>query len=280
MAEPIVIRKDMHKSARILKGSNLLFAANDAVCPLVLYELAKVSKQVPIIFLNGDTEACNIFALQGFTKGRNYLVTDTGTWKTNYIPFNYRVYPFMLVSTTDTKQKVLCIHKDNHLLSFDKTVDANDLFQADGEPTLYLIKILKLLNTLEESKKITQAAIDVIRSFDLFDELNLKIKHTDTERSIKGLWKINQKKFEELNQKRLMDLMNVKALDLIYAHLFSLDNLSDLAKRTQQNTAKTKLLEDFPSNSKISLKDRVVEKQKVENKKELDDLVKNLLIDD
>jgi hypothetical protein len=273
MAEPIVIRKDIHKSARILNGGNLLFAASDTVCPLVLLELAKVSKQAPIIFLNAETEECSVFALQGFTEGRNYFVNEIGSWKANYIPFHYRVYPFMLVSTADTGQKVLCIHKDNHLLSFDKMVDANDLFQADGEPTPYLTNILKLLNTLEESKKITQAAIDTIRSFDLLDELDLKIKRPDTEQSINGLWKINQKKFGELDQKQLMDLMNVKALDLIYAHLFSLDNLSDLAKLTQPNTAK-------PSNSNISLKDRAVEKQKVENKKELDDLVKNLLIDD
>ena len=134
------------------------------------------------------------------------------------------------------------------------------------------------MKSIEENKITTQKAVDLIQEFELLEELNIKIKMTESEQKIKGLWKIDEKKFMSLDEKALLKLRESRALDLIYGHLFSLDNLSTLATLSGDSGIGATNASEIESNK--SLKERAIQKQEVEDKKELDNLVKNLLIDD
>ena len=77
----------------------------------------------------------------------------------------------------------------------------------------------------------------------------------------------------DLDKDRLHNLLGTNALQLIYAHLFSIHSLVDLANLNLKER-------QVEVSSAESLKDRAVKKQKAEDKKQLDNLVKNLLIED
>ena len=282
MSELVVLNKVEHKNANITAPSNgtgsWLFAKNDSLCPIVLLELRKLIKHYTLVFINSDIKAFSIYALLSFTKDNNKFVTETGEWKVDYIPSHYRKYPFVLANQPGSEAKVLCVEKNNTILSLTETSNGRPLFNENSEPTEHLSKILEFMKSIEENKITTQKAVDLIQEFELLEELNIKIKMTESEQKIKGLWKIDEKKFMSLDEKALLKLRESRALDLIYGHLFSLDNLSTLATLSGDSGIGATNASEIESNK--SLKERAIQKQEVEDKKELDNLVKNLLIDD
>ena len=90
-----------------------------------------------------------------------------------------------------------------------------------------------------------------------------------------GLKKINVEKLKGLTQENLYELNQTGGLDISFASIFSLNNIENLRSLIIN---KTKSSEENKTTK--SIRDVTIEKQKKEKKVEMDNLVKNLLLDD
>ena len=81
---------------------------------------------------------------------------------------------------------------------------------------------------------------------------------------------VNKEKFNGITNDQFLELKDTGAVPIIYGHLSSLFALPRLAGKTEGTGV----------DSKKTLVDRTKEKQAAASKKDVDNLVQNLLIDD
>jgi hypothetical protein len=213
-------------------------------------------------------------AIQGLLPDTNLFVDPSGSWLSKYVPALYRLKPFVLAARDGEKDKVVCLEANSLLISQDNTLKGNKLFTDTNEPSDYFKKIIEFLKNFELSRQATEKAIKTIMTADLFEPWDIKIKLKDKTQDINGFWKINASKLKQLDGTSLSDLNRSNAFDLIYSHFFASDGFYSLSALKYSNAQGA----NVPTEE--SLKDRALNKKKAENKKDLDNLVKNLLIEE
>lgn len=270
MSKNTILNKKEHADYKLVRGFNYNFCKSEPLCQVVMAELALAGSQAPIVFLKTPEEKFNLYAMQGFTAGSNYFVGQDGTWNSKYIPAKYRQYPFNLVSDPKNGNKVVCFDEDSNLVLKTPDADSVSLFEGDQKPSEFLDKTIKFLIEYETSRIQTESAISQIEATGLFEPWNLKLKTESDEKAINGLWTIKKSLLNTLSGSQLEALQKVNAIELIYAHLFSLTKVQDLMALNKPQEKQ----------HKPSLKEQALEKQKESSDKELDSLVHNLLQED
>jgi hypothetical protein len=273
MVKLIPLDNKKHKQHKVEVNTNFSFAQNDHLCSIMLGELAQVVSQSPIVFAKNDESHHELCALQGLDQKQNCFVSSKGLWKTTYIPARYRAYPFALAIEAKSKNKILCFRDDTNLILDNSLSKGTLLFNDDSSPSDHTKRIFEFLNALDQSQKKTAFAVSTIVEADILEDWPLKVKVGSAEKIIGGLKKINFEKFHSLTDKKLAGLKNAGSLPIMYAHSFSLSTIEKLGKL---------LSEDGPSTTSeyTSHKDRALAKKTIEDKKEVDNLVQNLLLDD
>lgn len=273
MTQLITISRDTHIKSKILPLKSFEFAKNLTLCPIFIEECSNIMSQSPIVFTKYDTGDFLVCSLLGLLPNANAFVTSEGTWKTPYyIPAIFRSYPFSIRKTKDDKD-VLCVDNTQKLLSDGSSANGESLFNEDGSNSDYLNKVVALLKAIERETSKVKAALNLIVSLDLLEEWDVTVKGKDKEQKLKGLWKVSKQKLYELDEKSFCSLREHSTMDLIFSHLFSLNNLTVVGNLSNQDNQTS--IGVAPS-----LKDRAISKQKTETALELDSLVKNLLLDD
>src|SRR5690606_2302938 len=107
MAELTVISRENHANKRWKRYTSYLFAATEAVAPLVAQELPRACLVLPIGAVQTQNGSQPV-AAQGLPPGKNLFVAPAGRWIRPYVPAAYRGYPFVLANTQDGK-RVLCV---------------------------------------------------------------------------------------------------------------------------------------------------------------------------
>jgi hypothetical protein len=259
-----------HSLHSIKPTSDFSFTKNDNLCTVLLAELNNLVGQSPIVFAKNKTADYELCSLQGLEADKNYCVSQSGLWKVNYIPARYRAYPFVMATETKSKKKILCFHSETQLISDTTSSNGIRLFDDDSKPSEQTKKILSFLDSLEKNQKVTNIALSAIVEAELLEDWEIKVTNGGKEEVLTGMKKVNFNKFSSIDDKTLALLKNSGSLDIIYAHHFSLQTLQklgELSKETEQT-------------SYTSHKDRAIAKKTVEDKKEVDNLVQNLLLDD
>ena len=117
-----------------------------------------------------------------------------------------------------------------------------------------------------------------IKEADIIEDWSLSIKLSDGERTMKGLKKINIEKFKSLSGNILENLNTTGGLDICFANILSLNNIENLRQILISKTQSIQKNKEISENK--SLRDLTLEKQSKEKKEEMDNLVKNLLLED
>ena len=136
-------------------------------------------------------------------------------------------------------------------------------------------RVFEFLKNIDQNEFVTQKALQSIQKMDILEDWQLSIKLSDGEKKMTGLKRINIEKLKNLPTEKLHQLNQTGGLDISFASIFSLNNLENLRNLLID---KTKTNEE--SNKTKSIRDITIEKQKNEKKVEMDNLVKNLLLDD
>ncbi len=198
------------------------FAANDAVVPLVVQELAKACMSLPIAFLR-QNDAFVPHAVQGLEPGRNLFVVN-GKWVAPYTPAAYRGYPFALAKGEDD-QLHLCIDMDSGLVGADGD---QPFFDEAGEAAKPVKDALNFLQQIHNNRAVTVRVCAALAAEDLFQPWPLKVQTADGERNIEGLFRIDEARLNSLDPEALARVQKAGGLPVAYCQLLSMGNIQTL----------------------------------------------------
>lgn len=208
------------------------FLKNAHAIPLTVDEFVEAQRDLPIVFSAGEDPLP--LALMGLNEGINTFVDDKG--KINdpvYLPAYVRRYPFMLARLSpEATELSLC---------FDPTSDAvgahsegDPLFGADAQPTPNTNRILEFCDSFEQAGQRTKAFLDELKAHDLLMDGEMAITINDNQEqafTYRGFQMVNREKLAEVPSDKIETWHKNGLLALIYAHLFSLDQMRKIFSR-------------------------------------------------
>ena len=231
----VMLDRQAHAGLRFRAPEEFAFASGASMIPLLGAEFAAVSREYPIVFMSED-QGKTFFpvALTGMPQGKNLFVDEKGLWSARYTPAYVRRYPFVLVESAPG-QFAVCMDPGANCL--DET-RGTPMFEASGEPTTAMQDTVNRLGEYHRAMTATRAFMEKLTASNLLMEANAKADLPDG-RSMtwRGFWAVDEAKLRELPEATLKEWCNTGELGLIYAHLISMGNLSELLRRQPPNAA-------------------------------------------
>ena len=249
MGNFVVISKELHNGKFWVRPKNLKFAEKNILVPIFLTELGRAVTAFPLVFVKYE-ENFIFSALLGLAPGENLFLTEDGKWLGNYIPALIRAYPFRLVRANND-QLTLAIDED-----YITEKEGVPFFEGEN---LYkeTENILKFLLEVEKGRVLTVNACEKLSELELIEPWNLRIKIEGGEKSIEGIFKINENKLVSLSDEDFISLRKIGALQMIYGQLFSMGNLQILARLAQIKYGEPKKEEKPEKKQKVTSIDDV-----------------------
>ncbi|WP_296676653.1 SapC family protein [Novosphingobium sp.] len=201
--------------------------------PLTAEEFVHASRNFPVVFSVGEPSVP--LALMGLNEGVNTFIDDDGRpTQQVYIPAYARRYPFMLAKLTpETEELSLCFDPSTDLVGeFDEGVALFD----NGEPTESCKATLDFCRNFEEAGFRTQTFVEELVKHDLLMDGEVAIQQAGNDQPFvyRGFKMVNQEKLRELRGDVLRQWNQNGMLGLIFAHVFSLELMSELFSRQVQ----------------------------------------------
>jgi len=219
MPQFAAVSRERHATKRWRRPEGCGFAAGDALVPVVGAELARLVLAMPIAFVE-QAGRYQLMAVLSLTPGRNMFVGPDGRWLGSYIPAWYRSYPFRLLVREGTDEPVLGVDEDSKLV-VDGTAAGEAFFDADGNPSKAMKPIVDLLIQLERSRKGTQLAVSALAEVGIVQPWPITLKTAQAERTIGGLYRIDEAAFDALGDDVFIKLRKTSALPIAYAQMLS-----------------------------------------------------------
>ena len=213
---------------------NATWLVDQHAIPLTAEEFVHASRHYPIIFSISDQPVP--LALMGLNEGVNTFFDDEGKLSSPvYVPAYARRYPFMLAKLTpETEELSLCFDPTSNLIG--EFADGTRLFE-NGEPTDACKATLDFCRNFEEAGFRTSAFVEELIKHDLLmdGEVSIQQQGNDQPFVYRGFKMVDQEKLRDLRGDVLRTMNQNGMLALIFAHLFSLDHMSDVfARQVQQ----------------------------------------------
>lgn len=235
----IAIQSGLHANAGFVRKDNFSFALQDTIVPILWEELSHVIPYLPLCFVKNNTESNDqgdfqLVALQGLQAKQNLLLHPLNKkWLLGYVPAFYRGYPFALIKDTEKDKQVLCFDVESELFR-DELVDEVVPFFENGQPSQTIKNTLQFLEMTQKSQALTKHAVDQLAASGVLTEWNITLKTEDDKTiPLKGLYKVDEKKLQNLSPEILAALAKKGVLSLAYAQLLSEHQLKNLQRLLQ-----------------------------------------------
>jgi hypothetical protein len=225
----VALDRRAHVRLRVRPPDNHQFTADATLVPLLSGEFAPMSREFPIAFIREpSTGEFAPVALTGMPQTKNLFVRADGTWDARYIPAYVRRYPFVFIETSPDNFTV-CIDPSSKFLDENEGVP---LFDEAGEPSNTLKETIKGLNDYQQMMRLTRSFTKKLGEANILMEANAKADLPDG-RSCewRGFWVVDEKLFLKLPDATIKEWFTSGELGLIYAHMISLGNLTELLRR-------------------------------------------------
>jgi hypothetical protein len=233
--EAVAVSKEKHIDLSIETTKDYSFASGVNSVPLTATEFPFAARDYVIVFAGTDTPMPT--AILGVQQDKNLFVSGEGQWQSRYIPAFVRRYPFVFSSSEDGSTFTLCVDKEFEGLNEEGRGER--LFDAAGEKTAYLDKMLSFLQEYQLQFQRTQAFCQKLKELDLLESMQAQISlPSGSQQSLTGFQVINRDKLKALDGDQLTDLAKTDALELAYLHLQSMNNFSVMAERAGAGSAK------------------------------------------
>lgn len=222
-----------HSSWSSRSTDNATWLVGQHAVPLTAEEFVHASRHYPIVF--STSEAPVPLGLMGLNEGVNTFIDDAGMLiNPVYIPAYARRYPFMLAKLTPTSDELsLCFDPTTDLLG--EFEDGTPLF-VNGEPSDACKATLDFCRSFEEAGIRTGNFVEELKKHELLMEGEVAIRQQDSEDPFvyRGFQMVNQEKLMELRGDVLRTLNQNGMLAMIFAHLFSLEHMTEIFSRQVQ----------------------------------------------
>lgn len=220
---------ELHRDLSVKAGDDYRFAHKVNAVPLMLSEIPFAAREYCIVFAGSESEPMPV-ALLGAAREENLYVDARGKWSADYVPAFVRRYPFVFSRSEDGRTFTLCI--DEAFDGCNRAGRGERLFDADGERTTYLGKVLQFERGYQAEHQRTQMLCRQLAELDLLESIQAQIRSADGEsRLLTGTRAVNRAKLKALEGEALAAMVRTDALELIYLHLHSLHNLRGIGAR-------------------------------------------------
>ena len=229
---PLNSRDHAAWSSRITE--NATWMVGQHAIPLTAEEFVHASRHFPIVFSVAENPVP--LGLMGLNEGVNTFFEDDGKLSTPiYVPAYARRYPFMLAKLTpDTEELSLCFDPTRDLVG--EFEGGTALFDGD-QPSESCKATLDFCRNFEEAGFRTQSFVDELVKHNLLMDGEVSIQQAGNDQPFvyRGFKMIDQEKLRDLRGDVLRTMNQNGMLALIFAHLFSLEHMSEVfARQVQQ----------------------------------------------
>ncbi len=225
---PLNSRDHADWSSRSTETANWMVGQH--AVPLTAEEFIHASRNYPIVFSISDNPVP--LALMGLNEGVNTYFDDSGKQLDPvYVPAYARRYPFMLAKLApDSDELSLCFDPTSDLVG--EFEDGNKLFD-NGQPTEACNATLEFCRNFEEAGFRTSSFVEELMKHDLLMDGEVSIQQTGNETPFvyRGFKMVDQEKLRELRGDVLRTMNQNGMLALVFAHLFSLEHMSEVFAR-------------------------------------------------
>lgn len=233
-----------HQDVRIKPMRDFAPYSQRHLMPLVAEEFPRAAGNFPVVFLYDEgQDSYNPYALMGLQEGVNGFVDAQGRWLAGYVPAYLRKEPFVLAQSPEGQQEqgqqqfVLCLNENSPLVS---QQEGQPLFDDQGQAGEVVDRARQLLQQLEQGRQRQQQLFAYLREKELIQPLNLQLTQGGQNQRIGGLYAVAEEAFNKLGNDDFLQLRQRGVLPLIYAHLFSLQRLQEVARRTELKQQSTR----------------------------------------
>jgi SapC len=222
-----------HKVRLLVPGEVPEFAQRGNAIPISLSEFQPVARHYPIVFTGDDSkQSFAPVAVLGLAAGEN-LFAQSGKWASGaYIPAYARRYPFCMarvnMNRVEQKDRLICVEKTY----LDEQGEA--MFDEKGEASVKWRDLERLLGEYEADLERSREMCSILGDYALFEPFTMQANLREPGAKpiqITGMYRVVEKKLEDLNAAQLKNLMRKGILARIYLHLISLENFGRLLDR-------------------------------------------------
>jgi hypothetical protein len=214
---------------------NYGFAKNVNSVPLVAAEIPHAGREYTVVFTEAGDSIVPL-AILGVSDTENLYITDEGGWDAKYIPAFVRRYPFVFSRSEDGNTFTLCI--DESWDGCNQDGRGERLIDENGERSPYLTRLMGFLQDYERNAQQTSLHCSKLKELDLLEQKTATFTLPSGEKaSLRGFMTVSREKLHALPAEKLHELAQTGELELIYAHLLSMNNLQLVAERRTQATA-------------------------------------------
>jgi hypothetical protein len=225
----VPISSESHRDWSVKMGSDYKFSSGVNSVPLLAAEFLAAAQDYAIVFAGNGADLVPTVIL-GIRDNENSQVATDGSWLGSYVPAFLRRYPFIFSQSQDEKNFVLCI--DEEFDGFNQAGKGERLFDSDGERTAFLQNKLAFVTEYQSLFERTSAFCKRLKENNLLEEAHAHFNLVDGKSaSLSGFFRINREKLKALPSETLTQMLQSDELELCYAHLFSLGNLTSMAQK-------------------------------------------------
>lgn len=229
--KPVPLHRDQHGDLYMEPVSSFKHMKETNSVYIAAVEFIKASRDYPIVF--GKNADGSVFpaVLLGLQNNQNRFIGKRGEWLVDYIPAYVRRYPFILATNPGAIDTfAVCI--DESYPGFNRKKKGQRLFEDNGEESDMLKQSIEFLKGYQNHIQLTNKFCNVLKESGVLEPMQAKITRDGKERALGGFLCVNREQLKGLEPKKLAELMMSDQLELIFAHLYSLNNLNKLVTNT------------------------------------------------
>jgi hypothetical protein len=218
-----------HADVSVEASESYAFSAAVNAVPLMAVEFPRASAEYAIVFTAQGDEVMPAVVL-GVRNDQNLFLSSDARWKADYIPAFIRRYPFIFSSSSDGKTLTLCIDESHP--GVNREGKGNALFGPDAKPTAYVEKVLAFLKEFQAQFERTRTFCRRIKELQLLEPMQANVTTPQGEKiTLGGFLAVSRDKLRGLSGETLEKLAKNDELELLYLHLSSMRNFSEVKDR-------------------------------------------------
>jgi hypothetical protein len=239
--QPTVLDTVKHRQLRIdTDASAVARYAHFASSMITFQEFGACSREFPILFVQADKDENTgkpqvaPVAMFGMGRGENLFIEDN-QWTGEYVPSQFRTYPFTLARIDDQNWAVVF---DAEWKGIQVDGPGEALFDAEGKATPFLQNVHRFTQDVESDIERTRLGGQRLLELELLKPMRFDATLNDGSKvSLDGFLTIDEDKFSNLPDAAVVELHRSGLLGLMHLHRLSLVNMARLLQRKAKRAA-------------------------------------------
>lgn len=237
----VPVSRQRHGNWSIKTGHDYSFARHVNAVPLTAIEFPAAAVEYAIVFTGSD-QGIMPAVIMGVRENENLYMKEDGSWHGKYVPAFVRRYPFVFSSPDQGKTFTLCI--DEEFDGCNQDGRGERIFDADGNRTQYIESVLDFVQQYQAHFQRSRDFCETLAELDLMEPMHARVTLGNGQQlDLTGFMTVNREKLKELEPDKLAELAKTDELELIYIHLQSMRNLTNMAERVNEMAGAPKAVE-------------------------------------